>query len=242
MRRISLFLAILFGTFLLAAALSAQAPPAGASGHWEGTLEVPDQPVTVAIDLAKSDKGEWTGSLAVPERGLKGLKLDKIAVDGASVKFVALGVPGDPEFSGSLKADGKLSLTASVGGGSFALEMTRKGDAKVEVAKPEPAVDARLEGDWDGNLDAPDGGLHTVLHFHNQPDKTVKATLDSPDQNTLGFPLSDIVVKESAVEFQIRLVGGSFKGALNADATELRGEWSQNGATMPLTVKKLPAK
>lgn len=79
-----------------------------------------------------------------------------------------------------------------------------------------------------------------MIHIQNQADKTVKATLDSPDQNALGMAMSDIVQKEASIELKLKLVGGSFKGALNADGTELAGEWTQGGGTLPLKLKKAP--
>jgi hypothetical protein len=80
------------------------------------------------------------------------------------------------------------------------------------------------------------------VHFKNQPDKTVKATLDSLDQNSMDLPLTDVVQKGPAIEFQLRLVNGGYKGTLNKESTQLAGEWSQSGSSMPLTLKKSPSK
>ena len=231
-------LVLSFGLALLTPgqALMAQTSPAG---HWEGIVSVPNQELTISVDLAKSDKGEWTGSFGVPSQGVSGLKIDKLEVDGKNVKFTVPEAPGGPEFSGSVKDDGHLALTLAVSGGSFPADLKRTGEAKVETTQPSPAVDAKFEGDWDGSIDTPGGALHTIFHIKNQPDKTVKATLDSPDQNALGLLMSDIVQKDSSLEMKLKLVGGSYKGAISADGTELIGEWSQNGATLPLKLKKV---
>lgn len=226
----------------MAGALAAQTAPATPAGHWEGTLEIPDQAMAVTIDLAKTDKGDWNGSFGAPEKGIKGFKLDKIAIDGTSVKFNVIGLPGNPEFTGTLKPEGKLSLAGAMVGASIPLEMKRTGEAKIEEAKREPAVDAKLEGDWEGNIDTPGGSIRVVMHFHNQPDKTVVAMADSPDQGANGLPLSDIVVKDSVVTLKLRLVDGEFKGSFNPAATEIRGDWTQHGESMPLTLKKSAAK
>jgi hypothetical protein len=76
----------------------------------------------------------------------------------------------------------------------------------------------------------------------NQPDKTVKGTLDSLDQNAMDLPLTDVVQKGSAVEFLLSLVNGAYKGTLNKDATQMEGEWSQGGVSLPLILKKAAAK
>ena len=231
-------LVLLFGLALLMSGqtLMAQTSPAG---HWEGNVVLPDKELTISVDLAKSDKGEWAGSFGVPSQGVSGLKIDKIEVEGKSVKFVVPEAPGGPELSGAIKDDGHLALTLAVGGGSFPADLKRTGEAKVETTPPSPAVDSKFEGDWDGDIVTPQGSLHTIFHIHNQPDKTVKATLDSPDQNALGMLMSDIVQKDSSLEMKLKLVGGFYKGAINADGTELTGEWTQLGATLPLKLKKL---
>lgn len=113
---------------------------------------------------------------------------------------------------------------------------------KVEVAKTSPAVTAELEGDWEGAIETGGGSIRTVVHFRNQPDRTVKATLDSPDQGATGLALSDVVQKGSSVEFQLRMAKGSYKGELNKEATLITGQWTQGGAAVPLNLKKAPAK
>lgn len=228
-------LVLSFGLALMTPALLAQTSPAG---HWEGNVVLPNHELTIAVDLAKSDKGVWTGSFGVPEQGATGLKIDKIEIDGKNVKFRVPEAPGTPEFSGTLKEDGHLALTVAQGGASFPADLKRTGEAKVETTQPSPAVDAKFEGNWEGSLDTPGGTLRLIFHFQNQPDKTVKATVDSPDQNALGLPLTGIVQKGSAIELLFKVAGGAYKGTLNAEGTELTGEWTQGGGTFPLKLKK----
>jgi uncharacterized protein len=81
--------------------------------------------------------------------------------------------------------------------------------------------------------------LRTAVHIKNQPDKTVKATFDSPDQNAFGLPLVEIVQKDNAIELQLKIAQGTYKGTLSADGTELTGEFAQRGMTLPLKLKKV---
>ena len=117
---------------------------------------------------------------------------------------------------------------------------------RVVFEKPGPkassAVSAELEGDWEGTITARERAARVVVHFRNELEKTVKATLDSPDQNTVGLALTDVLQKDSTVEFQLRAVNGSYKGALNKEGNLLTGEWSQGGFAAPLTLKKAVAK
>lgn len=233
-------LAMSFGLLLLAPAPALMAQTSLA-GHWEGNVVLPNQEMAISVDLAKSDKGEWTGSFGVPSQGVTGLRIDKLEVNGENVKFIVPEAPGVPEFSGALKDDGRLALTLAVSGGSFPADLKRTGEAKVETTPPSPAVDKKFEGDWDGNIDSPQGSLHIIIHIQNQPDKTVKTTLDSPDQNSIGMSMSGVVQKDSSIEMKLKLVNGSYKGTLNAEGTELTGEWAQSGATLPLKLKKVAA-
>jgi hypothetical protein len=47
-----------------------------------------------------------------------------------------------------------------------------------------------------------------------------------------------VIQKESAVEFQLRIAGGGFKGTMNKEGTQLVGDWTQGGGSLPLTLKK----
>jgi hypothetical protein len=228
---------LLCGAFLTAA--FAQSGPAG---HWEGTVQLPDRDIQIVVDLAKDDKGAWSGAFAQGE-GVRNVPLGDIKVDDKSVKFrIAAGGANAPDFDCSLESPTSMRCTLNTPGGSVASTMKRTGEAKVELPKSSPAVAAELEGNWEGSIETPNGTLRLVVHFKNQPDKTVKATMDSPDQNAMDLPLTDVVQKGSALEFQLRLVNGAYKGTLNKDATQLEGEWSQGGASLPLTLKKSTTK
>jgi len=113
---------------------------------------------------------------------------------------------------------------------------------KVEAPKTSAAISAEWEGDWEGAIDNMGASIRVAVHFKNQPDKTVSATLDSPDQGAMGLPLADVVQKGSTLEFQLPAAKGTYKGELNKEATRITGQWSQGGASTPLILKKAPAK
>lgn len=229
---------LIFGGFLTAA--FAQTGPAG---HWEGTLQVPDRELQIAVDLAKDDKGAWIGTFSQTAPNPMKVPLADIKVDDKGVKFrIAVGGANAPSFDCSLESPPSMSCTLTTPGGSLTSAMKRTGEAKVDLPKASPAVSPELEGDWEGTVDTPNGPLRLAVHFKNQPDRTVKAAMDSLDQKSMDLPLTDILQKESAVEFQLKLVGGAYKGTLNKEATQLVGDWSQGGASLPLTLKKSPSK
>jgi hypothetical protein len=206
------------------------------SGHWEGTIDVPNGPTRLALDVAKNAKGVWEASLGVPEQKITGLRVTDISVAGSELRFAVPDLPGSPTFELTL-ADGKLKGALLVQALSLVLEMQRTGDAKLEIAPPSPAVSKELEGDWEGTIPVPNGQSRPVaIHFKNLPDQTVEATIDSPSQGVQGVPLKGVAQKGAVVEFAVLAAGGSYKGTLNKEGTEIAGEWTQRQAAAPLTL------
>jgi hypothetical protein len=206
------------------------------SGHWEGAVDAPSGPTRLALDLAKNAKGAWVASLGVPEQKMTGLRVTDISVAGSEVRFAAPDLPGSPTFELTL-TDGKLKGALLVQALSLVLEMQRTGDAKVDIAPPSPAVSKELEGDWEGAISLPNGqSIPLAFHFKNQPDQTVEATIDRPSQGVQGFPLKDVAQKGAVVEFAVQAVGGSYKGTLNKEGTQIAGEWTQRSGAPPLTL------
>jgi hypothetical protein len=172
----------------------------------------------------------------VPQQNVSGLRVTDIVVDGQKMQFAAPDVPNSPKFELTFSAD-KMSGTFTVRETSMAVELKRTGEAKVDIDAPSPAVSKELEGDWDGAMTLPTAEKSRALtvHFKNQPDQTVVATIDSPGRGIKGVLLSGVKQNGAAVEFFVR-VGGTFKGTLNKDGTELTGEWRQNATAAPLPV------
>ena len=225
--------------------LTAAAQPALPSlrGHWEGTLVMPTSQVPVTIDLDKNANGVWIGNFGMPSQNVSGLLMEQLVVDGALVRFMVIEAASMPHFQGKLKSDGTLELSLVQRSSTFAAtSMRRTGEPKVVVPPASPAVGVKFEGDYEGLLVAPNGSMKTLLHLHNQPDKTVLATFDSPLEGAFGMALVNVVAKDAELSFTVHITKGAFRGKLSADATELAGSWTQSGATMPITLKKIVAK
>ena len=78
------------------------------AGHWEGEIDLPNQPLVVEVDLVR-DGGAWRGTIDIPAQGANGLPLDPVNVvaddNGVSVEFSIRGVPGNPTFKGRQDGD-----------------------------------------------------------------------------------------------------------------------------------------
>jgi len=228
---------------LLAAALVAAAfAQPGPSGHWEGTVVLPagsTGPNIVTLDLASDGQGGWTASLGVPQQHASGLIVAALRVEGSKVKFNAPDVPGIALFDLTLAGD-KLAGTISIKEVSLPVELKRTGEAKVEIVPASPAVLKEFEGDWEAVFTLGNGETRPVqVHFKNKEDRTVAATIDSPNQGFHGL-LERVQQKGSGLKFQVRIYGGAFEGNLNAVGTEIAGNWvqSEGEPPVPLTFKR----
>lgn len=95
-------------------------------------------------------------------------------------------------------------------------------------------------GDWQGTLKAGAAELRLALHVSRNGDGTLKATLDSIDQNANGIPVTSISLAGSKLVFTVDAVHGAYTGTLSADSAAISGTWSQ-GPPLPLDFKRATA-
>ena len=95
----------------------------------------------------------------------------------------------------------------------------------------------KVEGSWSGTLKFQ--GMELVLVFNiklNEKDSLI-ATIDSPDQGAKDIPTSSISVTSDSLIIKAKALQGSFRGDLNADFSESKGNWKQAGMKFPLELK-----
>lgn len=97
---------------------------------------------------------------------------------------------------------------------------------------------ASIAGDWNGELNAQGTKLRLVLHIKKNPDGTLTATVDSLDQNANGIPVSAVNQTGNNVKLELAGIAASYQGKLNTAGTEMTGEWTQGGGTLPLIFKR----
>jgi pimeloyl-ACP methyl ester carboxylesterase len=98
--------------------------------------------------------------------------------------------------------------------------------------------DKGLAGTWQGVLQFPGAELRIVFRIAQNPDGTWTALLDSPDQGSKDIPTSKVTVEGDRLVIESQLVAGSFSGKINADFSEIAGQWKQGGMDIPLVLKK----
>lgn len=232
---------------LLLLALPASAAETSVAGYWAGAITPPNQPLPIGVELIAPTSGSaWQGKIDIPAQGLRGFALTGIKVDGLAVEFALPGLPGDPHFSGTLSADGKsISGDFTQGANSlpFRLEQTSKPAAPVREPLPAQGVAGdSLPGKWIGAIAPfPNIELRLALELSADTAGKVGGVLVSLDQGNARIPLPLFTEDKGEVRFETPpAVAGSFAGKLNADGSEIAGEWSQRGNSVPLVFKRLP--
>lgn len=99
---------------------------ADASGHWEGSIDIPQMKLEVQVFLVSGIAG-WTGTISIPAQNAKDLPLEKVEIAGEKVSFRIAKVPGNPTFSGTLKDD-TISGDFSQGGMNATFSLRRAVD------------------------------------------------------------------------------------------------------------------
>lgn len=207
------------------------------SGHWEGTIQVPDHEVMFELDLAKNDKGMLAGTFTSPNGTIKGLPLARIAVEGTSITF-QVDRPDRP-FTGVISADGKsIAGNITAEGRSVPFSLRRTGEAKIPATAASAPIGKELEGTWSGTMDVNGMQMHIVLKLANQSDGTSAGSISNLDQGGADIPIATITQKGTAVTLDVAIVAGTYAGTLNTDETELRGTWTQGPLNVPLTLRR----
>jgi hypothetical protein len=228
--------------FLIAAWLLAPVTPLHAqsvvdpTGHWEGSVQIPDAVMRFEVDLTKTSTGELAGTLSVPAQNLRGLPLLTIAVDGKAVGFSGR---QDQRFDGVFSDDGMWIVGEfSMSGYAIPFRLNRTGDPIAEVPTKNASIGKELEGTWNATLG---GAERLVLTLSNRPDGTATGSVVNLDEGGLTVPIATITQTAAGVTFEFKAIAGSYSGALAAGGTELVGTYRQGATVVPLTFQRAAA-
>lgn len=199
------------------------------AGAWHGPLTVPGQSLTFVARFKRKDKGEFTGSLFVPEQGLE-LPLSDIQFADNKLSFKI------PMIAGELTADyvnGAFNGLYRQGGNPPAgLPVTlKKGDVAAVVfpLKLDAASFASLAGKWSGQLSSPQGSTTLVLRFEVNGSGQYVGFIDVPDRGLKGMPIGEaglaagkLSVKASGapMQFEGTLAGKTLTGQVIAQGPQ----------------------
>jgi len=96
-----------------------------------------------------------------------------------------------------------------------------------------------LEGAWQGTLAVPPSGfeLRIVFKITAEPDGTLTALMDSPDQGAYDITVDRVWHEDGAVRFEVDVAAGLYEGTVSEDGTTMEGEWNQGGLALPLVLE-----
>ena len=106
-------------------------------------------------------------------------------------------------------------------------------------AQQQDTSEISIEGIWQGKLKVPGTELSIVFKISQNPEGTLTATLDSPDQGVTGIPVEEVIFKDNTLHLEVKSVGGVYEGKVSEDFLVIEGEWKQSGGVFPLTVKRV---
>jgi hypothetical protein len=219
-------------------ALAQNAKPAGAAGHWEGKIDITDHPMGMTLDLATDAKGAWIGTITVVGTTSVDVPLTAVTVDDSTVHFAAK-LPEDATFEGHVNG-GNLTGTATNPQGSAPLQLTRSGEAKVNLPPPSSPLAKPFAGDWLGTIETQGKQTRIAMKLATAADGTATATLVSVDQGNVQVPIQAVTIHDNTLKLESRSLSSKYSGELGANG-EIVGNWSQGAKSVPLNFKRAEA-
>ena len=227
MRRLLVVLILSLGA---AGAASAQ----NLAGDWQGTLKPGEAELRLVLHITKADDGSWKGTLDSLDQGANGIPVTSISLKESKLTFTVEPVNGS--YEGTVNADATEISGTWTQGQSLPLDFKKTTTpAKAEHA---PAKASDIDGAWMGTLDAGAAKLRIVFHITNTADG-LTATMDSPDQNIKGLPVTKVTRDGSSLKLELKQIGGVFQGTIDKDRESVNGTWSQSGNSLPLQLKRV---
>ena len=212
-------------TLMVAAALPCPGEDV-VSGRWEGTAQIPENELTVVVDLSQ-ENGAWVGSIIIPGLGLKGVPLTDIKVQPSDVNFAVKGALGI-QLKLRLDANNKLIGNFEQGGNRAPAMLQKTGPPQVEYPPRNTPVAKELEGEWKGDYEMLGYTRHVSIKFANHPNgTTAEFVIVGRKHNVLPVDLvtqeDDLVTVDShemGFTFEGRLRDGKLTGAIRQSAIE----------------------
>src|SRR4030095_4725062 len=214
-------------TILIVAVASPCRSEDAISGRWEGSARIPDDELTVIVDLAQQN-GAWVGSIIIPGLGVKGTPLTDIKVQSPHVSFAVKGPLGIKLNLRLVDAEKKLAGNFEQAGNHAPATLQKTGLPQVEYPPRSTPVAKELEGEWKGDYDMLGYTRHVSIKFANHPEgATADFVIIGRKHNVLAVDLvtqeGDLVTvdsHEAGFSFEGRLRDGKLTGAIGQAATE----------------------
>ena len=219
---------------MIAALVICTAPLAGAksiAGDWHGTLKVGEAELRLVLHITEGGGGSLTATLDSIDQNANGIPVTSVTLKDSKLNLNVEAVKGT--YEGTVNGDAtEISGTWSQGQ-PLPLDFKRGTFA----TQHQPAKPSDIDGAWAGRLDTGRGQLRLVFHISNTADGLI-ATMDSPDQNVSGLPVTTVTRSGSSLKLELKQAGGVYEGKISGDLASIDGTWTQGGGSLPLALKR----
>ena len=203
------------------------------AGDWQGTLDAGMGQLRLVLHISKAADGALTATLDSIDQNANGIPVKSATLKNSKLNLDVEAVHGT--YYGAVSPDGKTIAGTWNQGKALPLEFKRA-TAPIKT-EHKPAKPSDIDGTWMGTLDAGGMKLRVVFHIVNTEDG-LTATMDSPDQGMKGMPATSVTRTGSSLKIEAKNLNGAFEGTISADLSSIDGNWTQNGATLPLNLKR----
>jgi len=100
------------------------------------------------------------------------------------------------------------------------------------------SADDDFIGHWQGKLVLPGQSLRIVFHISQNDAGEFQATMDSPDQNATGIPVTSVLIDSEYITLTVAMIQGSYYGKLVNGGMGIVGTWTQSGQEFEINLKK----
>ena len=218
-----------------------------AEGRWEGQAQVPGVAVPVVLDLARAATGDgWIGSITLPGRGLRGVPLKSLAVQGDVVRgqtAAAAGSPPGSEIAVDLRHSTAQTLVGELrqGGHAASLTLTRTSPALVEQPPVGTPIAPGLRGTWVGRYDIGYGARDVTLKLDAGADGSApKATMTVIGRRTYDLTVDLIEQRGAWVTLSVAESAISLDGPWALEGEQWKLTWRQGPFESPLVLRRAP--
>ena len=201
------------------------------AGAWVGTLKVNDE---ISFRLALRVEG---GKAVIDslDQGVKDIEVTTLSFDKGKVHLESQ--PIQATFKGDLdEKKGEITGNWTQPGGTWPFTFSRAKPGDLTIASP--AAPKELAGRWTGTLKVNEQTSFRLALRVEKTDGTLRAVIDSLDQNVRGIAVTAISLERGHLTFENKGIQAAFKGKLDEKKGEITGTWSQPGGSWPLTLEK----
>jgi uncharacterized protein len=227
MRRMLLLLTILTATQVARAQ--------DVAGDWQGTLNTGMGELRLVLHITKAPDGSCKATLdSIDQPGANGIPVNAVTLKDSKLHLDITAVHGT--YEGKVAPDGQTISGTWTQNQALPLEFKRSSTPVKTEHKPAKPSD--IDGAWMGTLDTGAVKLRVVFHILNTEDG-LTATMDSPDQGMKALPTTSVSRNGTSLKIEAKQIAGVYEGAIAPEQSSIEGKWTQNGASFPLTLKRV---